>query len=259
MVVSEQEECNAHWKCTVQASLWVMFSNVQTGQSKSHVQAQIQCRRGLHNDMTSLVAQTVKSLASVRETQVWSLGRKDTLEKEMATHSGIHAWKSHCAGKIMPGKIPWFFKLSFLIDANICRDHIFDSLCKQIADIHWIMGKAREFQKTIYFCFIDYTKTFDCVNHNKLWTILKVMGVQDHIACLLRNLSVGQKATVRTGHGKTGSKLGKKFDKIIYCHAVYLTSMQSTSCEMLGWVNHKLESRLPGEISTTSDMQMMLL
>ena len=108
------------------------------------------------------------------------------------------------------------------------------------------MGKAREFQKTIYFCFIDYTKTFDCVNHNKLWTILKVMGMSDHITCLLRNLSAGQEATVITGHGTTGSKLGKNNDKDAYCHPAYLTYMQSTSCEMLGWVNHKLESRLPG-------------
>ena len=139
------------------------------------------------------------------------------------------------------------------------QDHIFDSLCKQIANIHWFMGKAREFQKTFYFCFIDYTKTFDYVNHNKLWTILKVMGMPDHITCLLRNLSAGQEATDRTGHGTTGSKLGKKYDKAVYCHPAYLTYMESTSCEMLGWVNHKLESRLPGEISTTSDMQMMLL
>ena len=80
-----------------------------------------------------------------------------------------------------------------------------------------------------------------------------------HLTFLLRNLSAGQEATVRTGHGKTGSKLGKKYDKAVYCHPAYLNYMQSTSCEILGWVNHKLESRLPGEISTTSDMQMMLL
>ena len=65
------------------------------------------------------------------------------------------------------------------------------------------MGKAREFQKNIYFCFIDYAKAFDCVDHNKLWKILKVMGIPDHLTCLLRNLYAGQKATVRTGHGTT--------------------------------------------------------
>ena len=73
----------------------------------------------------------------------------------------------------------------------------------QIADICWIMEKAREFQKNIYFCFIDYTKAFDCVDHNKLWKILKEMGKPDHLTCLLRNLNAGQEATVRTGRGTT--------------------------------------------------------
>ena len=73
----------------------------------------------------------------------------------------------------------------------------------QIANICWIMEKAREFQKNIYFCFIDYAKAFDCVDHNKLWKILKEMGIPDHLTCLLRNLYAGQEATVRTGHGTT--------------------------------------------------------
>ena len=68
----------------------------------------------------------------------------------------------------------------------------------------WIIGKAREFQKNIYFCFIDYAKAFDCVDHHKLWKILKDMGIPDHLTCLLRNLYTGQEATVRTGHGTTG-------------------------------------------------------
>ena len=71
----------------------------------------------------------------------------------------------------------------------------------QIANICWIMEKAREFQKNIYFCFIDYAKAFDCVDHNKMWKILQDMGTPDHLTCLLRNLSAGQEATVRTGHG----------------------------------------------------------
>ena len=71
----------------------------------------------------------------------------------------------------------------------------------QIANIHWIMEKAREFQKNIYFCFIDYAKVFDCVDHNKLWKILKEMGIPDHLTCLLRSLYSGQEATVRSGHG----------------------------------------------------------
>ena len=74
----------------------------------------------------------------------------------------------------------------------------------QIANIHWIIEKAREFQKNIYFCFIDYAKAFiDYVEHNKLWKILKEMGIPDHLTCLLRNLYAGQEATVRTGHGTT--------------------------------------------------------
>ena len=71
----------------------------------------------------------------------------------------------------------------------------------QIAHIHWIIEKAREFQKNIYFCFIDYTEAFDCVDHNKLWKILKEIGLPDHLTCLLRNPYAGQEATVRTGHG----------------------------------------------------------
>ena len=73
----------------------------------------------------------------------------------------------------------------------------------QIVNIHWIIEKAREFQKNIYFCFIDYAKAFDCVDHNKLQKIMKEMGIPDHLTCLLRNLYEGQEATVRTGHGTT--------------------------------------------------------
>ena len=73
----------------------------------------------------------------------------------------------------------------------------------QIANICWIMDKARDFQKNIYFCFIDYANAFDCMDHNKLWKILKQMGISDHLTCLLRNLYAGQEATVRTGHGTT--------------------------------------------------------
>ena len=74
----------------------------------------------------------------------------------------------------------------------------------QITNISWILEKAREFQKNIHFCFIDYAKAFDCVDHNKLWKILKQMGIPDHLICLLRNVYAGQEATVRTGSGITG-------------------------------------------------------
>ena len=100
----------------------------------------------------------------------------------------------------------------------------------QIVNICRIMEKAREFQKNIYFCFIDYAKAFDCVDHNKLWKILKEMGIPDHLTCLLRNLYAGQEATVRTGHGTTDwFQTGKKYVKTVYCHPAYLTYMQSTS------------------------------
>ena len=87
-----------------------------------------------------------------------------------------------------------------------------------------------------------------------MWKILKEMGISDHLTCLLRNLNAGQEATVKTRHGKqTGSKLGKVYVKAVYCQLLYLISMQNTSCEMLGWMKHKLESRLLREISITSD------
>ena len=123
--------------------------------------------------------------------------------------------------------------------------------------IHWIIKNAREFQKNICFCFIDYTKAFDCVDHNKMWKILKEMGIPDHLTCLLRNLYAGQEATVRTGLGKTDwFQIGKGVCQAVYCNPAYLIYMQSTSCEMLGLLKHKLESRLLGEISVTSDMQI---
>jgi len=89
----------------------------------------------------------------------------------------------------------------------------------QIANICWIILKAREFQKNIYFCFIVYAKTFDGVDHKKLWKILHEVEIPVHLTCLLKNLYASQEATVRTGHGTTtGSKLGKENVKTVYCH-----------------------------------------
>ena len=101
----------------------------------------------------------------------------------------------------------------------------------QIANICWVIEKAKVFQKNIYFCFIDYAKAFDCVDHNKLWKILKEMGIREHLTCLLRNLYAGQEATVKTGHAPTEwFQVRKKVCQgCIYCHPAYLTSMQSTS------------------------------
>ena len=104
---------------------------------------------------------------------------------------------------------------------------------------------------------MKYAKAFDCVDHNKLLKIFQEMGIPDHLICILRNLYAGQEATVRTGYGTADwFQIRKEYVKAVYCHPAYLTSMQSTSRETLGWKKHKLESRLPGEISITSGMQM---
>ena len=109
-------------------------------------------------------------------------------------------------------------------------------------------SKKREFQKNIYFCFVDYAKAFDYVNHSKLWKILKEMGIPNHLTCLLRNLYAGQEATVRTGYGTTDwFQIGKGVHQGCLLSPWFLTSMQSTSCEIPGWMKHKLESRLPGK------------
>ena len=100
----------------------------------------------------------------------------------------------------------------------------------QFANIHWTIGKEKEVQKNIYFCFIDYAKAFDCVNHNKLWKILQEMGIPDHLTCLLRNLCEGQQATVRTGHGTTDRfQIDKGVCQGCIFSPTYLTYMQSTS------------------------------
>ena len=96
----------------------------------------------------------------------------------------------------------------------------------------WIIEKAREFQKNIYFCFIDYTfdfMAFDSMYHNTQWKVLKEMGIPDHLTCLLRNLYAGQEVTELDMEQQTGSKSGKEYVKAVYCHPAYLTYIQSTS------------------------------
>jgi len=122
------------------------------------------------------------------------------------------------------------------------------------------MEKAREFQKNIYFCFIDYAKAFDCVDHNKLWKILKEMGIPDHLTCILRNLYPGEEATVRTGHGTTDwFQIGKGVRQgciLLPClfnlYAEYIMRNAGLEEAQAG----RNPTRLLGEISTTSDMQM---
>ena len=116
---------------------------------------------------------------------------------------------------------------------------------------------AREFQKNIYFCFIDYVKAFDYVDHNKLWKILQEMRILDHLTCILRNLYAGQEATVRTGHGTTDwFQIGKGVGQGCILSPCLFNLYAEYIMRKLGWKKHKLESRLPGEISITSDMQM---
>ena len=122
------------------------------------------------------------------------------------------------------------------------------------------MEKVREFQKNIYFCFTDYAKAFDSVDHNKLCKILKEMGVPDHLTCLLRNPYEGQEVIVRTRHKTTDwFKTGKGIHQGYILSPCLFNFKQSTSCEISGWMNHRLESRLLGKISTTSDMQIIPL
>ena len=123
----------------------------------------------------------------------------------------------------------------------------------QIASICWIMEKAREFQKNIYFCFIEYAKAFDCVDHNKLWKILKEMGIPNHLTCLLRNLYAGQEATVRTGHGTTDwFQIGKGvYQGCILSPCLYIMRNAGLDEAQAG-------IKIPGEISITSHTQMIL-
>ena len=127
----------------------------------------------------------------------------------------------------------------------------------QIANICWIIEKARGFQKNIYFCFIDYAKAFDCVDHNKLWKILKEIGISDHLTCLLRNLYAGQEATVRTGHGTTDwFQIGERISQGCILSPCLFNLYAEYIMRNAGLEETQLESRLPGEISITSDMQM---
>ena len=138
--------------------------------------------------------------------QVRSLGQEDTLEKEMAAHSGIRtiALNSHASKillKILQTRLQQYMNRELPdVQADFRKGR---GTRNQIANIRWIIEKAREFQENIYFCFIDYAKAFDCVDHIKLWKILQEMEIPDHLTCLLRNLYAGQEATVRTGHGTT--------------------------------------------------------
>ena len=127
----------------------------------------------------------------------------------------------------------------------------------QIANICWIIEAAREFQENIYFCFIDYAKAFDCVDHNKLWKILKEMGIPDYLTCLLRNLYAGQEATVRTGHGTTDwFQIGKGVcqDCIFNFYAEYI--MRNAGLEE-AQVGIKIARRITNKLRYADDTTLM--
>ena len=130
---------------------------------------------------------------------------------------------------------------------------------EKIANICWIIKKAKELQKNIYLCFIDYTKAFvwittNCGKFLKRWKYQTTLPVSWETC-----MQVKKQQLELDMEQQAGSKLRKEYIKAVYCHPAYLTYMQSTSCKMPGWMNHKLESRLPGEISANLDMQMILL
>ena len=192
------------------------------------------------------------NLPARQETRVLSLGWKVPLEKGMAIHSSILAWRIAWTEK--PGG------LQFVGSKKVRHDWVTNPVHRgtrdQIANIRWRIEKAREYQRSIYFCFIDYAKAFDCADHSKLWKILKEMGIPDHLTCLLRNLYAGQEATVKTGQGTTDwFKIGKG----VHQGCILSSWLFNLHAEviMLGWKKHKLESRLPRETSITSDMQMI--
>ena len=129
--------------------------------------------------------------------------------------------------------------------------------CDRPAWVPWakICAQLMNLLKFIQICF-DYTKAFNCVDHKKLWKILQEMGIPEHLTCLLRNLYAGQESMVRNGHGTTDwFQIGKRVRQGCILSPC-LFNLHGTSWETLGWMKHKLESRLPGEISVTSDMQM---
>ena len=152
------------------------------------------------------------------------------LEKEMATHSSVLAWRIQGMGEL--GGL-------WSMGWHRVRHDWSDLAAAAAAARSW--RKQGNSKKNIYYCFTDYAKAFDCVDHNKLWKILRQTRIPNHLTCLLRNLYAGQEATVRTGHRTMDwFKMGKGYVKAVYCHSAYLTYMQSTSCTMLGWMNHKL-------------------
>ena len=157
------------------------------------------------------------------------------------------------ARKILQARLQWYVNQEVEVGFRKGRGTRY-----QISDIHWIIEKAREFQKNFYFCFIDYTKAFVCITTNygkffKRWEYQTTLPASWETC-----MQVKKQQSEPDMEQWTGSKLGKEYIKAVYCHPTYLTSMQTTSCETLGWMKLKMKSRLQGEIPITSDMQITL-
>ena len=142
------------------------------------------------------------------------------MQKNAQTTAQLHSHPSKVMFKILQAKLQRYVNHEIPdVQADFRKGR---GTRDQIANIHWMMEKAREFQKNIYFCFIDYAKAFDCVDQNKLWKILKEMGIPDHLSYLLRSLYAGQEATVTTGHGtRDWFQIGKVIRQSVYCHPAY--------------------------------------
>ena len=180
---------------------------------------------------------------------------KESNAKECSNYHKI-ALSSHASNimlKILQARLKQYCELldvqAGFIKGREARD--------QVANIHWIIKNVREFQKNIYFCFSDYTKAFDCMGHNKLWKILKEIGIQDHLTCLLRNLYPGQEATVRTGHGTTDwFQIGKGVQDCMPSPCLFNLCAEYIM-RNAGLDETQAGVKTAGEISTTSDMQMI--
>ena len=157
--------------------------------------------------------------------------QRRAMPKNAQTTAQLHSSHTLAKGmlKILQAKLQQYVNCELPdVQAGFRKDR---GIRDQTANICWIIEKPREFQKNIYFCFIDNTKAFDYVDHNKLWKILKEKEISDYLTCLLRGETCMQVATVRTGHGiMNWFKIGKEYIKAIYCHSAYLTYRQSTSC-----------------------------
>ena len=157
---------------------------------------------------------------------------------------------------------PLFLSLLSMYLLSICLSpfEVASGTRHQIASVCWVIEWARELQKNVYLYFINYAKTFDCVDHNKPWKALKEMGIPDHLTCLLGNLYVGQEATIRTLYGTTDwFKIEKGVRQGCLRSPCLLNLCAEHIMRNASWMSYKIESREAGEISTTSDMWMMPL